>query len=86
MKPHETCVEGEKRRLCFYTAFFSVVVSKDWIKVVFKIEDSVGSVFDGLFFVVAVMLLHVCQYYVYFGEFLAMSILWDGNQEGLACC
>ena len=85
MKPHETCVEGEKRRLCFYTAFLSVVVSKDWIYVVFKIEDSVGSVSDGLFFVI-VMLLHVCQYYVYFGEFLAMSILRDGDQEGLASC
>ena len=52
---------------------------------VFKIEDSVGSVSDGLFFVI-VMLLHVCQYYVYFGEFLAMSILRDGDQEGLASC
>ena len=37
-------------------------------------------------FFVIFILLHICQYYVYFGEFLAVSILWDGDQKGLASC
>ena len=59
----------------------------------FKIEDTVGIVMKlGIFFLtcfsffVIFILLHICQYYVYFGEFLAMSILWDGDQKGLASC
>ena len=41
----------------------------------------------GIFFLIGFfifVLLQICQYYVYFGEFLVMSILWDGDQKGLA--